>query len=225
MISKRTKLVLYGALLSVGAIVVALRPDYFGNVAFLVIGALVGIYPAFLIEEIRKDEQIQRVREAVFFELANRVARCCFDFEDPWRAYAKKPDYVEPSRAQGFTPVPPIIYPALASQFALLGRDAQKVIEFYVYLEAWRRSIDIKVAAVNAVVGSRLTPTDAQQLAERLRRAVKFGGVALVSLSKGIPDAEQIMLDAIAEADKMFPERHPNKGKPLLDRIRLVLDE
>ena len=71
----------YGILLvAAAAFLATLRTDYFANFGFLVVGVVLGIYPAFFIEENRRKREAKTIAISTHYELANRVARCCFDF-------------------------------------------------------------------------------------------------------------------------------------------------
>ena len=215
----------YGLVVLVAYALVAYRPDYFGNVGFLVVGTLIGIYPAFLIEEFRSTREKERMTIALFHELANRVARCCFDFENPWKAYYRQPQNMDIARLRRFAPDPPVIYPSVAAQIATFRSDAiQSLILFYAFLAAWQR--DIESTADECVRhSSAVLPDHVRRLARRLRNTLKPGQDILEKLSGRVPGAEQIELDAIAELDRLFPEKHPNAGKPLRERISIALRE
>ena len=118
------------------------REDYVANFGFLIIGVLIGTYPVFLIEELRRAREKRILTESLYHELANRVARCCFDFESPWSRYWTQLDSTTEFWLRKFIPEPPVIYPAVASNISVLGAGAARtVIEFYIALAAWERDI------------------------------------------------------------------------------------
>lgn len=217
----RRLIVVYGVVLLAGSAGLAYRPDFFGNVGFLVIGALLGIYPAFFIEEFKHRRELEQLAAAIHYELANRVARCCFDFENPWSKMLSSPQDIPVFRVRKFVPERPIIYPSAGVQIASLTA-AQAIIEFYFRLAAWER--DIRNSA-DAFDGARVPSDHVRFLANRLRETLEPGKRALDAVSESITNAEQIEREAIAESDRLFPEVHPNKDKTLRERIDLMLRE
>jgi hypothetical protein len=219
----RLFIIVYGIVVLAGAVVVARDPGYFGNVGFLVVGALLGIYPAFIIEEIRRARAAKNLAKALFHELANRVGRCCFDFEAPWRAYLQPQYEMNVLRLRKFVPEPPVIYPAVAPQIALLKADAaQAIIDFYIALAAWRREIENTADEFQHTrEGVDIGPV--RLLARRLRRTLEPGERALEALARHVPAAAEIERNAMRDGDRLFPDAHPYAGKTVRERINLVL--
>lgn len=211
----------YGIALVAGAAFVIHRPDFVGNVGFLILGAAASIYPGFLIEHLRRRRDTKTLARAIHCELANRVARCCFDFESPWKALLTQQTDMPAFRLRKFTPEPPIIYPAAAAQIAMLEGAASAIIEFYIFLAAWRRDIE---NTVKEMEGSRANQSQLSPLAKRLRQTLRPGLDALQALRGQVPNAEQVERDAIAGLDRLSKD-HPNKGKSLRERIEIALSE
>lgn len=213
----------YGIVVAIGAVLVASDPGYFGAIGFLVIGVLIGIYPSFLIEEFRHEREQKNLTVSLFYEVANRVVGCIFDFEAPWHYLYQKPSDLEVLRVAKFAPDPPVIYSAVASQIAVLDREtAQAIIRFYMFLAAWRRDIEDTVAQYSK--SRKLVPArDVARLASRLRMTLQPGQEALELLECQVPDAKQIELDAISRLDRLFPDMHPNAGKSVRERIAIEL--
>ena len=206
--------------------VAASRPGPLQNFGFLGVGVLIGIFSAFLIEEYKRVRDKENLTVALFQEVVNRVAGCCYDFETPWKDFYLKPRDTEVLRVAKFAPEAPVIYPAVASQIAALDRNAVRaIIHFYTFLAAWRREIQDVVARYSAAAALRVPQIDVARLASRIRMTLEPGYEALALLGPQVPDAEQIELEAIAVLDRLFPESHPNAGKPLRERIEIVLRE
>src|SRR5688572_9660703 len=107
-----------GAILAVGT------KEYVANFGFLVFGALIGTGSVFFIEELRREREKTTMTLSLFYELANRVARCCFDFEDPWHKFLARAESMDEFRLRKFISEPPIIYPAVAPQLSMLEEGA-----------------------------------------------------------------------------------------------------
>lgn len=70
----RIFLLLYGVVVVVVATVLVRDPGFVGNVGFLIFGALLGIYPVFIIDDINRSRASRNVAKALFQELAKLVA-------------------------------------------------------------------------------------------------------------------------------------------------------
>jgi hypothetical protein len=222
MLGVKIALGVYGIAILIAGVIVARDPGYFGNVGFLVIGALLGIYPIFVIEEWRRHVEARQIAKALFHELANRAGRCCFDFEDPWRAYLQQPEEMAVYRLRKFAPDAPVIYLALAPQIGLLDDDAaQAIIDFYIAHAAWQREVETAVRQYAEV--RTVHPGAVEMLAERLRRTLLPAQRALAALARRVPAADTIERHAMKHGDSLFPERHPHAGKTLSERIALAL--
>jgi hypothetical protein len=222
----RLFIIIYGIIVVVAWAIVAARPDYFGNVGFLVIGTAVGIYAAFLIEEYKRRREAKNTTRALFYELANRVGRCCFDFESPWAAFLSKHDPMSEFRLRKFLPEDPVIFPAVAPQIGLLDDSAaQAIIDFYTALAAWRRDLEnIADQARGALaIGSDVGSGATQLLAWRLRETLEPGQRALEALAGQVAGAAEIERNAMRDADRRFAGAHPNAGKTFRERIQLIL--
>jgi hypothetical protein len=140
----RLFIIVYGIVVAVAWGIVTAKPDYFGNVGFLVIGTLVGIYAVFLIEEYKRMREAKNTTRALFYELANRVGRCCFDFESPWAGLLSKHESMNEFRLRKFAPEYPVIFPAVAPQGAtqlLAWRLRQTLEPGHRALEALARRV------------------------------------------------------------------------------------
>jgi len=131
-------------------------------------------------------------------------------------------------RLRRFSPEQPIIYPALAPQISVFSNEiGQSIIRFYIFLAAWQKDADSTASEYSKSEFSfSFVPQDRViQLSRRLKNTLTPAKDALEKLGTLVPDAESIELDAIAELDKLFPNRHPNAGKPLRVRIMLALND
>ena len=217
---------IYGVLLAAFYVGVAFKPDYFGNVGFLVVGVLTGIYPVFLIEEMRRGREAKNLAKALFQEFANRVGRCCFDFEDPWHHYLRQPVNMDVFRLRKFVAESPVIFPSVGAKIALLDdHAAQALIDFYVSLASWKRDVENTADAAQAQPILKVAGQgQVQFLARRLRQTLEPGRRALEALSPRVPGFEEIERNATLDGDRNFAEAHPSAGKLYRERIRLMLN-
>ncbi len=115
-----------------------LNKEFPTNVGFLVIGGLITTITSLVSERIKRPSQARDLARALYMELADRVARCCFDCEVPWNNYLSAPEKMNSFRLRKFSPIPPVIYSSTAGQVAILEDDApqapQAIIRFYFRL-------------------------------------------------------------------------------------------
>jgi hypothetical protein len=196
------------------------------------IGSVVAIGAAVWIAAHQHDSQVHRERaelenmkKALFHELANRVGRCCFDFEHPWHQHLEVLDAMKVFRLRKFVPEPPVIYPAVAPKIGTLEDDeAQAVIAFYIALAAWRRDIENNADEFQQQGNEDVDEVRIRHLALRLRETLEPGHRALNTLSRYVPDAKRIEIEALKDADKRWRQLHPNAGKPIRERITIMLN-
>lgn len=201
--------------------------DFLANVGFLVLGALIAVLTVLLGDTVKRPAQARDLAAGLFQELADRVARCCFDCERPWHAYLDAdnctPGVMDSFRLRKFAPIAPIIYPSTANQLALLGRDTpQAVIQFYYRLAAWERDIE-NIAAESQHNKGGVAPDSVRLLAIRAHQTLAPGLRALEALTPLVEGHEQIEANAIAGYDETRT-RDPIK-ETLRDRIRKLLGE
>lgn len=200
-----------------------LDQPFLANVAFLVVGVLLAVVIDFIREEIRRPMQARDIARALYEELANRVARCVFDFEQPWEKWVDKkncqPNEVDVLRLQRFIPIPPTVYPATASQLALLGGNApQALIRFHVALAVYQRDMQDVAHYCLQHDFSHVPSNLVSLLAGRLHRTLRPGLNALLELSVLVEDYEKIDAEAIREADSLF--KHERAHLTLRQRIQ-----
>lgn len=204
-------------------IVIAQRTDPLTNIGFLVIGALVGIIPVFWIDETKRQREAQNLALAIYQELANRVARCCYDFEIPWCALLQKPTQRQVFDVRKFYPVTPVVYQSAGVSIAILDRAAiQKVIIFYVFLEILGRDLE-SISSNAQQEKQRVSVADVKIIAERLRRTLAPGLAALEALAPSVKGAADIDAEAIRQLDANIP--HPHHDKSLRERLQIAIRE
>jgi len=141
------KLAVYAGAVLIFAALLIPQEGLIGNIGFLILGAIIAFLSVFASDELKRTIQASELARALYEELANRVARCCFDFEEPWKKWIEAKNCgsndVSVMRLRKFTPVAPVIYPATAAQIALLGEDApQAIIRFYVSLAVYQKDME-----------------------------------------------------------------------------------
>lgn len=173
------------------------------NALYLALGLLAASCITSIIETISRQQKAHDLARSLYVELADRVARCCFDFEDPWKHFHKdSPPAMSRLRALKFLPATPIIYENTAAEISLLkGKAAQDIVQFYFRLAAWKRDIEYIEKAFPQDMGN--LPDDyVKMLALHLYQTLQPGLAALESLSSMVTDANTINADVIAPYDK-----------------------
>lgn len=196
----------------------------YSNLAFLVIGVVLSVFLTHFSEALRRPRERTELARALYSELADRLARCCFDYEEPWSAWIEErsaPNNVDVLRVRKFTPFPPIVYPATASKLALLNNDAQQaLITFYATLDAYRK--DMNDIADRYNTGATIVPgAYVARIAERLLRTLPPGYEALQALGEMVDDPTEIDAAAIRYSDTLFD--HKRSHLPLRQRIEYYL--
>ena len=148
------------------------------------------------------------------------MARCCFDYEAPWQSYLSIGVPGSSSfRLRKFSPEPPIVFPAVASQLAILeGGAPQALIRFYYCLAAWKRDVDNLASEIH-VNGGALTSDGCQFLAKRLKQTLRPGLNALEILGRRVEGWERIDAAAIAGYDEYGD--HASTGRTLRERLSI----
>lgn len=200
-----------------------LEQSFISNVSFLIFGVLV----AFVVEDVRgsvaRKRRTKDLSLAIYQELANRLARCVFDFESPWESWmdpANCPSGIELARLRKFIPISPVIYPATASEIGLLGNEVpQPLIRFYVALAIYQQDMNHVVDFCQRNSLQFVPPAMAAMLAERLRRTLSPGLQALRAFTNAnlVEDYGEIDRQAIADSDILF--QHARSSLPLRARI------
>jgi hypothetical protein len=156
---------------------------------------------------------------ALHAELADLVARCCFDSEKPWGDVSESPKFKK-TELRRFAPHDPTIFANSGGDLALLGEIAPlRLVQFYNSLNALRRDIHY--------IADDLTDHPAVESEIRLIRfrfylTLQPGLDALLALAPMVPSAHQVERAAIDPYDDSQPDRSRPEGE-LQDRIINVL--
>jgi hypothetical protein len=189
------------------------RNDWVTNVGFLVVGALIAVITTLLSERFKRETLSRDLARSLYLELADRVARCCWDSETPWSAWLDlnycQANEVDSFRLRKFLPDRPIIFEASASQLAILGGEApQAMLKFYYRLAAWRRDLD-NIAAQSDRGDGKVDPKTVNFLAKRLYQTLMPGLRALEAMQTSVEDHEQIEASALAGYVDYSMTTHP----------------
>jgi len=172
------------------------------NTGFLLLGALIAIFTSFLRDAIKERQRARDLGRVLYVELADRVARCCLDFHTTWRAYLGDERFAAERDAfdlRKFIPAPAIIFPATASQLAILGSAVpQTLIRFYYCLAAWGRDLENRAADAQRDNNRNAEPAELRTLANRLRETLDPGLRALEAFAGLIEARERVAIDADA---------------------------
>jgi hypothetical protein len=200
--------------------------DFLINAGFLVLGVLLAVAISFVNDHYQRAMRSHDLARLLHTELSDLVARCCFDSEAPWSKYwANNP----PDRKfnvidlRKFAPIDPVIFPATASELAMLHGDAPlRLVQFHYRLNALRR--EIENIANDSTEATRVEPiqTGALRLvALRMRQTLRPGLDALQALASRVPDATQIEASAIGQYDATRKDATPPGS--LRERIERLL--
>lgn len=217
--------IVLGALFA-GAMI-ALGNENMGKAGFLIIGALLAIMTAALVEVRKRQVQVRDIARVLYAELTHLVARCVFDSESPWKKYWPRdasPGLMKASKLRKFAPAAPTIYTATAGQIALLsGKAPQTLIEFHYRLSALRREIENAVASANPSDGGNIPIGALKQVGLRFRQTLGPGLNALEDLASLVADSAEMEL----HARMSYYESRPGSdlARTLNQRIETLLAE
>jgi hypothetical protein len=207
------------------ALVWIATPGLIGEAGYLLLGAMLSTVPMFLIEEFRSREESVELTRAISIELARNIARCCFDFEAPWKGHLAAQGPLRVRDLQKFTPQPPVIFQGAGSKIAKLpGTASRSVISYYHFYEAWHRDVSY-ITAECLQTGERVQADQLRFLARRLRQTLEPALAALSALRQYEPEIDAMTAEFLAPNDKLFPGAHPHAGKPAFERIQIALTE
>ncbi|WP_377829518.1 hypothetical protein ACFKHW_07085 [Bradyrhizobium lupini] len=156
-------------------------------------------------------------------ELADLVARCCFDSESRWEGYwpITAQGILEKHELRSFAPAEPTIFANASGELASLGPDAPlRLVQFYNSLTALRRDIsDI----TDGMTGNPANRVLVRQVALRFLRTLRPGLDALRALDRLVPDSEKVEQAAIKPYDATR-QNGPAPSGTLRNRIERLLE-
>jgi hypothetical protein len=197
------------------------------NTGFLVLGALLSMLPFYLIEREKRSLRVKELARVLHVELADLVARCCYDSESPWCHFWAPNANVPPNNVlwlRKFAPHRPLIFPAVAGELALLkGNAPQRLIQFHNGINALRREIEDCANATTQLGAAQINSGQIKAVASRMRLTLEPALNALKALSSKamVSDAREIEADAIASIDATRAAAAP--AGTLQDRIIQLL--
>jgi hypothetical protein len=117
-----------------------------GQIAAILSASLIGALSATWLFYERERRDKRNLETALYQELSDRAARCCYDYTKPWHAYR----YADPSheamsvfRLRKFLPVHTPIYDTAGASLGLLDPRAMALLShFHFRLSAWKRDIE-----------------------------------------------------------------------------------
>jgi hypothetical protein len=209
------------------AVVFGLLTAYVGQaflaaISFLIAGAMLTALSQRISDAAKRAQTEKDLALAIYLELANRAARCLFDFEDPWERWmepGRVGQYeVDVLRLRKFMAIAPTIYPAAADKVALLKTSAVlPVIRFYSRFDIYRSDMEAIARHCELRNLQHVPPQHVAMLAERLRRTLRPALQALRSLSTLVPESPEIETEEIAELDSLF--KHARAHQTLRQRL------
>jgi hypothetical protein len=218
-----TRIALPLALLFVAGFLLALEflPGYapLGN---LLLGAAIALSATYIVETWKRRQLADDLAVALYHELANRVMRCCYDFESPWSKNWEIPGrHMSRFSAGKFSPEPPTIFNANADKLALFGeRVPSALMAFYFRLSVLRR--DIENLREDARDHSDLGDDAVRVIGSRFGAALGPGLNALKALAPIVPDPAAIEADALETFD---PGPQKRAEGTLRERLSLMIQK
>jgi len=173
----------------------------------LILGALLAVLGTRVSAWLKKPADEADLARAIHTELADRVARCCFDFEDPWHEYGINPEAIDSNRLRKFAPYDPIVYPALAGQIAMLpDGPLQCLLKFYFRLAAWQRDAE---NTADVYPDKLVQEAEVKRLSRRLRETLKPGLDALDAFTQLVREPCKIEDELLAAYDTFRRDNLP----------------
>jgi hypothetical protein len=194
-----------------------------GHVALgnLLMGSGIGFGATFAVEIWRRQQQARDLGAALYHELANRVARCCYDFEIPWSGHWVSPQRMNRFGIGKFAPDPPTVFAANADKLALFGdKVPAAMLAFYYRLSALRR--DIENLRADSRDQTDINEDAVRLVASRLAFTLSPARDALQALGAAIPTRAAIEDDAWKSFDVLQPKR---AAMPLRERLDTLINK
>jgi hypothetical protein len=189
----------------------------------ILVGAGLALGATYFVEEAKRSRLAKDLAIAIYHELANRAARCCYDFESPWSRYLEKPHELSRFTVAKFLPQAPTVFEANADKLALLGVTVPAaLIAFYFRLAVIAR--DMENLREDAA-GGKVSANGVHTIATRFAAALAPGLRALQALGAHVPNHRDIDDDAISTFDIGAAKRAPGTLRERLSGAEAVADE
>lgn len=163
-----------------------------------ILTVIIGYWAVVLHDGRRRKEEKADIARTLLQELADRAARCAFDFHNTWARYGV-PDImlerIDSTRLQKFLAIEPIIYPTVGAKLSLLNPEiGSTLIHFYYRLSAWNRDLSFRIQVMTGPLTAKQHIELSTRLGETLRPAI----AAIDALSKEVSDSDDIGRTALA---------------------------
>jgi hypothetical protein len=187
-----------------------------GNV---IVGAILALGASTYIEKQKREQLVADLSVALYHELANRVARCCFDFEEPWSGLWTTPRNRGVFEVTKFIPQPPTVFDSNADKLTLLGPQIPAAMMAF-YFRLWVLGRDIEALCKTEVepATSALGYGPVTIIASRFGATLAPGLAALQALGEKVDGFKDIDAAAWDTFDKP-PNNHDEHGSL---RVRLA---
>ena len=184
----------------------------------ILVGWLLGLFSAVGLDYWRQRREAKGIVTALYFEIADRSARCTNDFLEPWQRFRhglSPADAMTADRVGKFRPTEPVVYPQLIAKLALVRPDAVAAVQrFYFRLDALRREIDSFTSDFDpGEVPTGKSRHRVTLVARRFEETVRPALLALETLNE--PTWEKIDREVAAEYGQLNAY-----GKSLRDALR-----
>jgi hypothetical protein len=168
----------------------------------IMLGAGLTLCATFVVESWKRRQLAHDLGAALYHELANRVARCCYDFEDPWCGYLFGAARLDRFTIGKFAPEPPTIFNANADKVAMFGdRAPAAMMAFYFRLAVLKRDIENIRDDPRDHIYDKYTRIIASRFAATLDPGLR----ALDALASMVSNTATIEADALDTFDSVLP--------------------
>jgi hypothetical protein len=191
------------ALLVVGGLLFVLgRTPQAVQLGSILLGAGLALGAAFTIENWKRYRLTKDLASALYYELANRVARCWIDFDAPWAAHWHQPPRVDRFAVSKFLPEPWTIFKANADKIALFPVEVPAALMGF-YFRLWVVDRDIAKAREEGAAGKSddIGSGNVQLIASRFAATLRPGKEALEALGGLVREHATIDANALSTLD------------------------
>jgi hypothetical protein len=191
----------------------------------ILIGAALALGAAFAMEHWKRKRLREDLAAALYYELANRVARCCIDFDAPWAKHWIETPRVDRFAVSKFLPEPWTIFKANADKISLFPIQVPATLMGF-YFRLWVVNRDIEKAREEGATGKSddIGKGNVELIASRLAATLSPGKEALKALAALVSEASVIDEQALRTLDPQ-KQRTDRPLREFLDKLIERADE
>lgn len=192
-----------------------------GTLAGVALGSVGAYFVTLWHDDRRRKQEAADVATTLYLELADRAARCSYDFDAPWKEYLQgKGTARKIHDVVKFRPTDPVMYPSLGIKLALLpGHSRGEVVRFFSAQDRWRRELD------DLDREKDVDRDGCVRLARRLGESVAHAYLALDALASEVPDWKGIEQQAFEGIYSTSGQSDPRRQRLGRDTLRSTLED